>query len=107
MTTDLVRLREQREYEGSEGEEQRKGRVWFRNCKTGCPAWSSYEAKVITAESLALSCGECPLLPGPCAESRLVESAWMLPDSVLRMESRPYWFVNALSYLRLMNRTGF
>jgi len=107
VTTDLQRLREHRDYEASEGEEKQQGRLWFRNCKTGCAAFASYEAKVVTAEVLAVSCRECELLPGPGREARMAESAWMLPDAVLQLVRKPYWFVNAVAYLRLMNRTGF
>lgn len=106
VTTDLERLREQREYEASEGEEERKGRLWFRNCETGCPANESYKAKVIDAVALGNACKECQLSPGPCAGARVVSLLWPLPDAVLRLNERPYWQVSALSYLRAVNRSG-
>lgn len=107
MTTDLVRLKEHREHEASEGEEKQRGRLWYRNCHTGCPAYRSYETQVTSAEVLKRACDECPLLPGPGDQARQIERVWMLPDSVLKLENRPYWYVNAVSLLRLMNRSGF
>ena len=107
VTTDLVRMKEQREYETSEGEERQKGQLHYRNCKTGCPAYRSYEEKVTDADALRRACNECPLAAGPGDQARQIERSWMLPDSVLKLDRRPYWFVNAVSLLRLMNRSGF
>ena len=104
VITDLSRVREQREYESWGGEGERKGRPWYRNCKTGCSAYDAHEAGAIDVPALQNACNECPLLPGPGQESRMVEMVWTLPDGVLRMSERPFWYVSAVSFLRVINR---
>lgn len=108
--TDLQRMKDQREYEAGNDAEPgvRKGRLWYRNCRTGCSVYDGYEAGVYTAPVLANACSECPLLPGPGVHARHVEMVWTLPDATLNMVNRPYWFVSAVSFLRLINHApGF
>lgn len=104
--TDLERLKEQRDYERTRGEDKVEGRLWYRNCRSGCPVFEAFASGFGSEQATRNGCNECTLLAGPCYESQAAEMAWMLPDASLALSSRPHWFVAAVSYLRVVNRAG-
>lgn len=82
-----------------------RGKRCFRDCKEGCPVMQ--QAVMFSAfDKMRASCAECRLRPGLSPEAQSIYLRWTLPDALLGLGDRPYWFIAGVSLLRRLNSSA-
>lgn len=91
----------------SEGSQHVRGRMWFRNCYTGCPAYTAHEKLGASPDLLAKACKACTLIKEPMPEAVTVMEYAMMPDAAIDYNALPYWLVKSIGVYRFSKRGGF